>query len=181
MEIRSLQLPDDIDALSRLETTSTSTTVLNVVATPAGLGLTEVGAPAPIVKNHQFVADLTDPQRPWTDGYVAVEGGDVVGFAATVYHEWNRRQVLWHLYVARGHRGAGFGRALLERVLDVARFNGARHLWLETQNTNASAVKAYLAMGFQLVGLDSSLYDGANANETALYLAKSLTLSTADG
>ncbi|MBB3049223.1 ribosomal protein S18 acetylase RimI-like enzyme [Prauserella isguenensis] len=52
--------------------------------------------------------------------------------------------------------------------------NGARHVCLETQNTNTPAVHAYRAMGFDIVGLDRTLYDGDAAGETALYLAKPL-------
>lgn len=181
MDIRPLRLPDDIDGLSRLDAGSTSDTVIEVVTTPTGFGLTEVSAPTPITKDHRFLAGLTDPERPWTDGYVAVEGNDAIGFAATVYYRWNRRQVLWHLFVDRDHRGLGVGRALVEYVLEVARGNGARQLWLETQDTNAPAVAAYQALGFRVVGLDRTLYDSPYADETALYLARPVTPAETDG
>ncbi len=58
--------------------------------------------------------------------------------------------------------------------MDRGRRNGARELWLETQNTNMPAVRAYRVMRFDLVGLDRTLYDGVVAHETALYFARSL-------
>jgi len=55
-------------------------------------------------------------------------------------------------------------------VTDIGRRNGVRQLWLEIQNVNIAAVRAYRALGFQLVGLDTSLYDGDVAHETAFTL-----------
>ncbi|WP_051342328.1 GNAT family N-acetyltransferase [Pseudonocardia spinosispora] len=174
MGIRSLRVPEDIQALSHLGTASHAGTVFRVSATSKGFQLTEQSIPRPLIKNHEFVTEVTDPDRRWTDGFVAVEGTSIVGFAATGYQRWNRRQVLWHLYVDHLHRARGIGRRLIEHVMFAGRNNGARHLWLETQNTNVLAVRAYQAMGFELVGLDRTLYDGDYAHETALYFAKPL-------
>lgn len=174
MEIRSLRLPDDLDGLSRLTVAARSSTVLEVVTTDSGFQLTETPVPAPLMKDQDFLGEVTAADRHWTEGYVAVDGQSIVGFAATAYERWNRRQILCHLYVDAGCRGRGVGRALVEHAMARGRANGARHLWLETQNTNVPAVRAYQAMGFELVGLDRTLYDGEAAHETALYLARPL-------
>lgn len=174
MNVRALRLPDDVAELSRLDVASTAATVLDVESTPAGFTIVETPAPEPLRKDHEFLADVTGTDRAWTEGFVACEEGRVIGFAATGFSRWNRRQVLWHLYVDRAHRGRGAARALLHHVTNRALRNGARHVWLETQNTNTPAVHAYRAMGFDLVGLDRTLYDGDAAGETALYLAKPL-------
>lgn len=167
-------MPSDLEGLAQLDVASTSNTVLDVVSTEDGFAFRERTLPVPTVKNHEFLAEVTAAERAWTDGYVAVAGTCLLGFAATGLQRWNRRQVLWHLYVDRAHRGRGHGRALVERVVRLGRDNRARCLWLETQNTNVPSVRAYQAMGFDLVGLDRTLYDGDVAHETALYLAKAL-------
>lgn len=105
---------------------------------------------------------------------VAVAEEDLVGFAASWYSSWNRREVLAHLYVDRSWRRRGAARALLQVVQDAARQHGARQVWLETQNVNLPAVRAYRALGFEVVGLDRTLYDGAVAHEVALFMAKPL-------
>lgn len=172
MKVRPLRLPEDLDPLRELDATSRSETVLEVTATDHSFVLTEVAAPAPVVTCHDFVSELTEPDPMWTHAWVAVDGDRVLGIASVAYHRWNRRQILWGLYVDAPHRGRGIGRALVEVALDDAATNGARQLWLETQSTNVSAVRAYRAMGFELVGLDRTLYDGVVAGETALYFAR---------
>lgn len=174
MEIRALHLPDDLEGLSRLNVVSSANTVLEVATTTCGFEITEAPVSTPITKDHAFLAEVTAADRLWTDGYVALDGQSVLGFAATAYQRWNRRQLLCHLYVDAAHRGRGIGRTLVEHTMTRGQTNGARHLWLETQNTNTPAVRAYQAMGFDLVGLDRTLYDGDTAHETALYLARPL-------
>ncbi len=41
-----------------------------------------------------------------------------------------------HFYVDRDHRRRGIGRALMDRLVEVARSAGAVTLWLETSNVN---------------------------------------------
>jgi len=79
------------------------------------------------------------------------------------------------LYVHRACRRRGAARALLQVVESAARHQGARQVWLETQNVNLPAVHAYQALGFEIVGLDRTFYDGALAHEVALFMAKPLS------
>jgi ribosomal protein S18 acetylase RimI-like enzyme len=99
-----------------------------------------------------------------------------VGLAAADYAYWNRRLVLWHLYVAPAVRGRGLGTTLLESVIGYARGVKARCVWLETQNVNVPAIRFYGQRGFRLCGLDTRLYDPAGpvAGETALFFALDL-------
>lgn len=106
---------------------------------------------------------------------VAVVGGLVRGFVAAGVEEWNRRLVVDTLAVAPAHRGAGVGRALMERACAHGRSLGARTAWLEVTNVNAPAVRAYRRMGFELCGLDTTLYRGtASEGETALFMSRPL-------
>ena len=89
---------------------------------------------------------------------------------------WNRRFAVTHFYVKRDRRRTGIGRRLMEALATEARSKGARCLWVETPSVNLPGVNAYLALGFELCGLDQSLYDplGAGAGETALFLSRDL-------
>jgi ribosomal protein S18 acetylase RimI-like enzyme len=55
---------------------------------------------------------------------------------------------LEELYVAPARRGQGLGRALLERVLDVARERGARRIDLGTAVDDRAARALYESVGF---------------------------------
>jgi ribosomal protein S18 acetylase RimI-like enzyme len=52
-----------------------------------------------------------------------------------------------------------------------------RCVWLETSTLAYPAIQFYRRRGFELCGLDTSLYDSADpsAGETALYFARSLS------
>ena len=118
------------------------------------------------------------PIMPWTIGLVAVDEKDrVIGFVAAEFRAWNRRLVLWHLYVDRQFRGKGVARNLVDAVQLHAeqRAQAALHIWLETSNLNVPGVKAYGQMGFHLSGLDTTLYDGTSAEgEFALFLSRAV-------
>ena len=112
-------------------------------------------------------------ERPWSHGFVAEDGGVCVGFAAAVFEPWNKRLVLWHLYVQPSARGRGTARRLVERVADLGHDLGARHIWLETSNLNVPGVAAYRALGFSLTGIDATLYDSTPAEgEIALFFSR---------
>jgi ribosomal protein S18 acetylase RimI-like enzyme len=68
------------------------------------------------------------------------------------------------------------GRALVEAVIAAARDAGMRCVWLETSTLAYPAIQFYRRLGFELCGLDASLYDpaGPAARETALYFARPL-------
>lgn len=96
----------------------------------------------------------------WDAAYVAVAAGSIVGFTATHFAAWHRRQGIQHLYVSPRWRRRGVGRALVATVKAIAIKNAASHLWLETSNVNGAAVNAYKRMGFELCGLDLDFYKG---------------------
>lgn len=85
------------------------------------------------------------------------------------------RLVIHHLYVAPEVRRHGTGRALLEHALDRGRARGAPVAWLETSNLNHPGIQAYRRFGFDVCGLDTSLYVGTPAEgEFALFLWRPL-------
>jgi ribosomal protein S18 acetylase RimI-like enzyme len=170
--IRPAELPRDRAAIAAIDLGFETAVVLTLEADKRGLQLVEVRLDAPITKTFPL-DDIDDPQRPWTFAVVAEIDGRVIGFAASEYRQWNRRMVIWHLYVDRAHRGAGLARRLLDAIEDQARADGALRLWLETSNLNVPGLAAYERLGFRLSGIDASLYDGTPAEgEFAIFLER---------
>lgn len=170
MAIRRAVLPDDAAGIAALDTSVVTTNVLAANAGPQGIALRSIPQ---MVTKHFPIDDLEDPERPWSTGWVAVDGARIVGFAAVGFQAWNRRLVLCHFYVDSGRRGQGLGRRLMDVVLERARAEGARHVWLETSNRNPLGVAVYQALGFALSGLDLTLYDGTpSEGEFALFFSR---------
>lgn len=173
--IREARLPDDAAAIEAIDTSFTTEVVFDVLASPIGFVLGERRLAQPLTKRFPL-DDVRADDRPWTHGFLAVDGAACVGFAACGFGAWNRRLTLWHLYVQPAARGRGVARRLLERVAEVGRDLAAHHLWLETSNLNHPGVAAYRALGFALTGIDTTLYDATPAEgEIALFFSKSIS------
>jgi ribosomal protein S18 acetylase RimI-like enzyme len=123
---------------------------------------------APFEKTYRF-----DGEHTVEDTIVAVDDdGVVLGVASTTYRAWNRRTVLEAIYVDLDRRREGAGRQLIAACLDHAARDRARHLWLETQDTNCDAIAFYERLGFAIVGLDQSLYAEPHSSEVAIFMAR---------
>lgn len=70
----------------------------------------------------------------------------------------------------------GFGRLLVEFLLDLARTRGARAALLEVRASNVAAYKLYTGMGFDEIGLRKNYYPAARGREDAILLARDLTV-----
>lgn len=78
------------------------------------------------------------------------DNGDTVGFAlAYVLQRWDgKTQVfLYELEVEAACRTQGYGRALVEEVLRIARAAGASKAWVQADEANAAAMRLYAAAG----------------------------------
>lgn len=121
--------------------------------------LTWIESPLPTVRQKDHgLAYLIESAPSWDEGFVAINGGQVVGFAASRFSKWNSRLTLCHMYVDGSARRLGVRTALLHAIIDSERAASAQHVWLETQTDNVPAIRAYERMGFRLVGLDQTLY-----------------------
>ncbi len=180
--VRPVLLPGDRDAILALDRSFTTDRVYRIVRTPQSFALAEVIAQSPVRKDFPLEADLGEG-RVWEQGLAAERDDLIVGFAAFTHQRWNRRTELWHLYVAPQARWRGVGRVLVEAVIAAAEDAGMRCVWLETSNLAYPAIQFYRRMGFELCGLDVSLYDpaGPAAGETALYFARPLPDARAAG
>ena len=90
------------------------------------------------------------------------EGSDVAGFLLA-WEVADEVHVI-DLVVAEDQRRRGFGRALLEQVVQRARDNVARLVLLEVRRTNEPAIALYAAFGFEQSGERKAYYaDGEDA------------------
>jgi len=104
-----------------------------------------------------------DERRQWMDAraarhpvVVAVTGGQVVGWGSL--NAFNPRPaydnvVDLSVYVERGWRGRGVGRALLQHLLPLARTLGYHKMVLATFPFNEAGVALYQKVGFRPVGV----------------------------
>jgi ribosomal protein S18 acetylase RimI-like enzyme len=172
--VRSAILPGDAGLIATIDTSFTTAEVYRVDISGDAIRLVSRALEAPITKRFPL-DDLENPARPYDHAWVAMAGARPVGFAATSFEPWNRRLVLWHLYVDASERKRGIGRRLLECVDAHGVECGARHLWLETSSLNVPGVAAYRALGFSLTGVDLTLYDATPAEgESALFFSRPL-------
>ena len=173
MSVRAVRWPEDEPHLASIDRSFESDEVARV--TYDGRFVLAYVRATPVYSRTEEPIDL-DGLRASDDVFVAESDGHVVGYIVLRCERWNRRGVITDLYVDRAYRGRGIGRALIDVIDSAARGAGMNRMWVETQDVNAPALRFYLAAGFVLGGLDTTLYDPATpaGREIALYLTRSL-------
>jgi ribosomal protein S18 acetylase RimI-like enzyme len=174
VEIRPARLPEDEPGIAAIDTGFTTEAIFDIEMGPRAFRLIETPMP-PFVKRFA-IYDLGQDWREWDEAHVATDNGRIVGFVASSYQFWNRRVVLWHIYVDPPYRGRGIGENLLAKVFERALRENALAVFFETSNLNVPGVAWYEKRGFSLAGVDTTLYSGAAAaSEKALFFVKRLT------
>ena len=91
---------------------------------------------------------LNDPRHHLV---AAIDRGVVVGFASAVHyvHPDKRSPEMWinEVGVVTTHRARGVAKAILERLLEVARAIGCVEAWVLTDRANQAALRLYKASG----------------------------------
>jgi ribosomal-protein-alanine N-acetyltransferase len=123
-------------------------------------------------------------QFPWSEGifrdclrvgYVCrvvtvsrqVTAYGVMSFGAGEAHILN-------LCVAEAYRCRGVGRRLLGSLMERASAAGMADAFLEVRPTNTAAIRLYLALGFEQVGMRRGYYQAAHGREDAAVLRRAL-------
>lgn len=111
-----------------------------------------------------FRAELNAPYNRY---FAAREtpGGEVVGYAgiSTLGGESNFECEIHTIAVAPSHRGLGYGRALLDVMLDVADAADAP-VYLEVRTDNDTAIALYERNGFVRRGVRRNYYQPSGAD-----------------
>ena len=106
---------------------------------------------------------------------VARDGDSTLGFA--LGRVVLREAELLLLAVKRSSQGAGVGRRLLQRFVEIAAARGAQRLYLEVRDGNP-AIKLYRSAGFSEVGRRKNYYTGRDGQ---IYDALTLARTTKEG
>ncbi|WP_255211168.1 ribosomal protein S18-alanine N-acetyltransferase [Methylogaea oryzae] len=81
---------------------------------------------------------------------------------------------IMNLCVSPHIHGKGYGRKMLQKLIDDAAARKAETVFLEVRPSNKPARRLYESMGFNEVGLRKGYYPARNGREDALLLALSL-------
>ncbi len=79
-----------------------------------------------------------------------------------------------NLCVHPDYQSMGLGRSLLTHMLELAAEHNVTMSFLEVRPTNFSAIKLYLDMGFDEIGLRRNYYPAKMGREDALIFAKAV-------
>ncbi|HEX5323251.1 MAG TPA: GNAT family N-acetyltransferase, partial [Capsulimonadaceae bacterium] len=169
----------DIAALCVLDTQFTTDRIYRPIRKGFSFSLVEEAVP-PQTKKHDFDPSKSSERASWDFAAIAEDYGQVTAFIAAEHERWNNRINIRHLYVETELRRRGIGGQLLKELDLFARSVEARSLWLETQNTNYTAIQFYLRAGFQFCGFDAGLYDpkAVPEGEVALFFERPLKATT---
>lgn len=74
--------------------------------------------------------------------------------------------------VAPDWQGRGFGRQLVEHLIDTARSHRTECLYLEVRPSNAAAVNLYQRLGFETIALRRGYYPADQGAEDALVMRR---------
>lgn len=118
-----------------------------------------------------------DRVLPMGYSFGAFVGDKLVGITICEPQEWNNTLFMWELYVASEYRGRHIGRALINKITELAKADGYRAIRLETQNTNVPAIMFYTKCGFMIDGIELSFYSNKDteSGEVALFMIKKLS------
>jgi [ribosomal protein S18]-alanine N-acetyltransferase len=79
-----------------------------------------------------------------------------------------------NLCVNEGYRCRGVGRRLLGSLVERASAAGMADAYLEVRPSNTAAIRLYLSVGFEQVGMRRGYYQAANGREDAAVLRRAL-------
>ena len=121
---------------------------------------------------------------PWTAGifrdcmgagyccYVLEKDGEIIAYA--VMSVAVREAHILNICVSPDTRGEGYGYALMDKLIMLARQLHADMMFLEVRPSNRAAYRLYDKLGFNEIGVRRSYYPAEQGREDALILAKQL-------
>jgi len=101
-----------------------------------------------MVEKFQSIPAISQQINEGYQYYQIDHQGQEVGYLALLPDPLNHQLQLSKLYITVPMRGQGIGKAALEEVMEQAREQGYKTLWLTVNKYNAGAIGAYERMGF---------------------------------
>lgn len=101
--------------------------------------------------------------------YICYDRGHRAG-QITLCMWWNHFAYIDRLDVSEKYRRQGVATCLLQKAREWAKQQGARGLYLETQDTNVPAMRLYEKNGLKICGIDTMMYyTSPHRGETAIF------------
>ncbi|AKE59980.1 ribosomal protein S18-alanine N-acetyltransferase [Citrobacter farmeri] len=106
--------------------------------------------------------------------YQLTVGGKMAAFAITqvVLDE----ATLFNIAVDPDFQRRGFGKALLEHLIDELEKRGVLTLWLEVRASNVAAIALYESLGFNEATIRRNYYPTADGREDAIIMALPISM-----
>ena len=121
---------------------------------------------------------------PWTAGifrdclraghhcWVLEAGAEIIGYG--VLSAAAGEAHILNVCIDPDRQGAGLGRRLLRRLVDLARWHQAEQVFLEVRPSNPKAIALYRSEGFNEIGTRPNYYPAAKGREDAIVMAMAL-------
>jgi ribosomal-protein-alanine acetyltransferase len=102
---------------------------------------------------------------PHTTYVVAEESDSLIGYAGLSKLASSASSDIQTIAVSESHRGLGVGRKLMESLLDFAREQNAKEVFLEVREDKPTPQKLYASLGFKAIDRRENYYqpDGVAA------------------
>lgn len=102
---------------------------------------------------------------PHTTYVVAEESDSLIGYAGLSKLASSTSSDIQTIAVSESHRGLGIGRKLMESLLDFARKQKAKEVFLEVREDKPTPQKLYVSLGFSAIDRRENYYqpDGVAA------------------
>ena len=94
--------------------------------------------------------------------FFALYGNAAVGAVALLKEEDGKKYEVSKMAVRPAYRGKGIGKKLLLHVIDYARKNNFKHLYLVSNTKLAPAITLYEKLGFRQVSPENNHYERGN-------------------
>ena len=111
-------------------------------------------------------ADYIDSSEK--SAFLAMSGDRCLG-SITVCRRWNGNVSICDFEVEQGFRRCGIGTLLMNAAIRWGTENGLCGIFAETQDINLNACRFYLKYGFEIGGVDLSVYQNSFSGERAIY------------
>lgn len=115
-----------------------------------------------------FIDSLKSGYPAW----VLEQDGRMIGYALMMMALDEAH--LLNLSIAKSHQKQGLGRLLLERMIQIAKNQGAVNMFLEVRASNISAISLYENIGFNEMAIRRGYYPTPSGREDAALMGLAL-------
>ena len=98
--------------------------------------------------------------------------GEIIGYAVLSVAAGEAH--LLNACIAPAQQGRGYGRHLVSRMIEIARWHRVQRIFLEVRPSNPPALVLYASLGFNEIATRPNYYPAKNGREDAIVMAMEL-------